>query len=279
MNKLAIIKTIRDLVDKFLRIPELRGFSKEDFDGAEYVKIQKEVYNKKKVLRLLYNGYCQPFVKSASRASESAVMVEIGSGSSPLKEKLPYLISTELIFCDWCDVVCSAAYLPFKEKSLDRLFLMFVCHHLSRLDLFLYEAKRCLKPGGEIVIIDSAITFFSKFYYKYIHVDNIDIETKNWHFDGKGRLSCSNVALPWIVFIKGRERFKREHPEFEITDIEYTTCLSFLLSGGLRIRQLLPTAIIVFIFKVENWIICNFSKEIAVTMVLTLRKKNTFDTN
>lgn len=263
---------LRNLVDNLLRLPELRNFKDTDFDSPEAVAIQHEIFYKKKIMGILYHEYCRPFRESANRASKNAKMLEIGSGVSPLKEFIPALISTDLSFCPWLDLTSSAYTLPFKNNSLDRLFLMFVFHHLGRVEEFLNEAYRCLKLGGEIVIIDPAITIFSKFYYKYFHVDKMDLRLKEWYFDGEGRLSNSNIAMAWIIFFRDRERFKKLYPDFVIEKIEYNTCLAFILSGGLRIRQLLPTSILRALFSIENWIINHISKEIAVTMSLTIKR-------
>lgn len=264
---------LRNFIDGLFRLPEFKGFGESDFDTSRAAVIQREVFKKKKILGILYREYSRPFLESAHRAPEKAKMVEIGSGVSPLKEAIPNLVNTDLFVSPWLNLSSSAYSLPFKNDSLDRLFLMFTCHHLGRIKEFLNEAYRCLKAGGEMVIIDPAVTSFSKFYYKYFHVDRIDLESKDWGFGGNGRLSNSNIALPWIVFVRDKELFNKMYPDFVIEKTEYNTCLAFLLSGGLRIRQLLPTGILKALFKIENWFIRNVSNKIAVTMVLTIKRR------
>ncbi len=263
---------LRTFIDNLLRLPELRDLKDTDFDSREASIIQREIFKRKKILKILYQEYCSPFVKSAKRAPKGAKMVEIGSGSSQLREAIPNLICTDLINITWLDLTCSAYALPFKDNSLDRIFLMFVCHHLGKIVEFLNEAYRCLKPNGEMVIIDPAITLFSRFYYKYCHVDKMDIHSKEWGFEGSGRLSDSNIALTWIIFLRDNGRFNKLYPEFIIEREEYSTCLTFLLSGGLRIRQLLPTFLLKVLFSIENWIIRHVTRQLAVTMALTIRK-------
>jgi SAM-dependent methyltransferase len=263
---------LHNLFDNLFRLPELKGFDKSDFDSVEATAIQREIFKKKKIMGIIYHEYCRPFRESANRASKNAKMLEIGSGVSPLKEFIPDLISTDMFLCPWLDLTSSAYFLPFKNNSLDRIFLMFVCHHLGKIKGFLDEARRCLKSGGEMVIIDPAITIFSKFYYKYFHVDKMDLQLKEWYFDGEGRLSNSNIAMAWIIFFRDRERFKKLYPDFIIEKIEYNTCLAFILSGGLRIRQLLPASILKILFNVENWIIQHITNKIAVTMSLTIKR-------
>lgn len=260
------------IADKLLRQPELRGFKETDFDSPEAAQVQRRLYASKKIIKYIYQEYCRPIVESAHRAAPGARMVEIGAGTSPLKDYLPTVITTDVVPLPWLDLACSAYALPFADQSLDRLFLMFVCHHLGRIEEFLAEARRCLKPGGEMVILDPAMTPFSKLYYRYCHVDYMDVEAEEWGFDGQGRLSDSNIALAWMVLVRDREKFQRLFPEFEIKKIEYNTCLAFLLSGGLRIRQLLPTIAIKAIFNLENYLIRHVWSGLAVTMALTIKR-------
>jgi len=53
-------------------------------------------------------------------------------------------------------VTCDSSMLPFSSQSFDRVFALFMFHHLSgKMSLSsLREMKRCLKKHGKIVIID-----------------------------------------------------------------------------------------------------------------------------
>ncbi|MBI5815598.1 MAG: class I SAM-dependent methyltransferase [Nitrospinae bacterium] len=261
----------RNLADRLLRLPELRGMKGSDFDGEAAAALERKIYEKKPILKTLYDEYCRPLEESAARARPGARMLEIGSGTSPLKKRIPSVMTSDVAPLPWLDMNCSAYALPFGDASIERIFSLFVIHHLGRFEDFLNEARRVLKPGGELVIVDPAITPFSRLYYK-IHVDKMDLDVREWGFEGDGRLSDSNIALAWIAFFRDRERFQRLYPEFEIEKVEYSTCLSFLLTGGFRIRQLLPDFAIEALFAAENWIIRNITNKIAVTMAVTLKR-------
>ncbi|MEW6264264.1 MAG: class I SAM-dependent methyltransferase [Thermodesulfobacteriota bacterium] len=255
-----------------MRLPELRGISESDFDLPAVTAIQRRIIRSKPGLRLIYREYCRPGLESAARAPVGARMLEIGSGVSPLKDYIPGLITSDVVYLSWLDLVCSAYDLPFPDLSLDRIFLVFVWHHLGRVEKFLEEVRRCLKPGGEMVIVDPAVTAFSKWYYRYLHMDELDLESVQWSFAGDRRLSDSNIALAWIVFFRDRNRFERLYPELTVRAVEFNTCLSFLLSGGLRIRQLLPTRLLKIVFRLENLLIKKVTRQLAATMVLTIQK-------
>ncbi|GHS93582.1 hypothetical protein FACS1894107_12090 [Planctomycetales bacterium] len=67
--------------------------------------------------------------------------------------------------------------------------------------------------------------------------------TAEWNLDNvaaSGPLSRANSALPWIVFARDREQFSRRFPELEIVKIEVDYPFSYLLSGGVGMRNLTP---------------------------------------
>lgn len=272
MSEGSFLLRFKRRLESWLLLPEWRGATATAFDTVEAAQQQRRIYQNKPALQTLYREYCRPFVESARRAPQGARMLEIGSGGSPLSDFVPGILSSDVIRMPWLNVVCSAYALPFPDASLDRIFLLFVTHHLGRMEAFLNECRRCLKPEGEVVIIDPAITRFSVFYYRYFHVDAMDIHAQEWRFSEHGRLSSSNIALPWIVFHRDGERFKRLYPELKLVDQGYNTCLAFLLTGGLRYRALAPAWFIAGWFRMENWLIRHVSQELAVTMWLVLRK-------
>jgi len=98
------------------------------------------------------------------------LVLEVGSGTSQFRDIfLKYVnnyVITDINFqyvqfsksnydALW-HVLCDAAVLPFSPSTFDRIFSLYLFHHLSdqqTLDC-LKELQRCLKPGGKIVIVD-----------------------------------------------------------------------------------------------------------------------------
>lgn len=257
---------------ELLKLPQFRGKDEEFFDTPEASALQREILLSRPMAQELYREYCRPCLESARRARPGATMLEIGAGAGVLKDRLPELLASDVVSLPWLDVVCSAYHLPIVDNSLDRIFLMFVCHHLGNITEFLDEVLRCLKPGGEMVVIDPAITAWSRLYYRYLHVDDMDLAADAWQFDQKGRLSDANVAMAWIVFIRDQERFTSRYPDLVVDKVEYNTCLSYLLSGGARLRQLAPTFLLKPWFRFENLMIRIFP-QLSVTMAITLRRR------
>ena len=65
-------------------------------------------------------------------------------------------------------------------------------------------------------------------------------------------LSAANMALPWIMFVRDRDRFEREFPEFRILSIRPFMPLRYLLSGGVSVRSLVPASTFGLWRAIEN---------------------------
>jgi hypothetical protein len=66
-----------------------------------------------------------------------------------------------------------------------------------------------------------------------------------------GPLSGANGALLWILFERDRERFLKAFPMWQIADIRLSTPLTYLLSGGVSMRALMPGWTYSFLSRVE----------------------------
>ena len=114
-----------------------------------------------------------------------------------------------------------------------------VFHHISNVEKFFEEAKRCVKPGGQILMIEPWNTRWSKFVFTKLHHENFDPDS-NWQFKSHGPLSSANGALPWIVFERDYEIFKKKYPNWKLDIVKLFMPFSYLLSGGVSIRTLVP---------------------------------------
>jgi SAM-dependent methyltransferase len=148
------------------------------------------------------------------------------------------------------DKVFSALDMPFEETSVDAFFMFDVLHHVIDPEAFFKEALRCLKPSGKIVMIEPANTLWARFIYRNFHHELFDPQAQ-WHLEEVGPLSHGNGAMPWIIFSRDRRIFEKEFPELRIIRIRNHTPLRYLISGGLSLRQLLPSFTYPFIKAIE----------------------------
>jgi hypothetical protein len=63
---------------------------------------------------MLYEKWCG-HIKKALRPGKT---LELGGGSGVLKEFLPPVITTDIVFAPWLDAVIDAHALPFHHESL-----------------------------------------------------------------------------------------------------------------------------------------------------------------
>jgi len=97
-------------------------------------------------------------------------VLEVGSGTSQFRDIFLKYVNNYVItdinfqyvqysksnhYTLW-HVLCDAAVLPFLPLTFDRVFCLYLFHHLSDRQTLdsLQEMQRCLKPNGKIVIVD-----------------------------------------------------------------------------------------------------------------------------
>ena len=80
-----------------------------------------------------------------------------------------------------------------------------------------------------------------RFVFTHLHHEPFLPEASDWSFSTTGPLSGANGALPWILFERDRRQFERAFPEWSIEAIRLHTPFRYLVSGGVSMRNLMPT--------------------------------------
>ena len=130
--------------------------------------------------------------------------------------------------------------LSFADSSLRAIVMTDVFHHIPAPRAFLFEASRCLKPAGVVVMIEPWLSPWSTFVYRRFHHEPFEPDAERWEFPASGPLSGANGALPWIVFERDRLRFEQEFPRLRVRSVLPMMPVSYLLSGGVAMRSLMP---------------------------------------
>ena len=138
------------------------------------------------------------------------------------------------------DLYLDGQSLPFKKGALEGIVMIDVFHHLSNAKLFLRNATRCVQPGGMLVMIEPWITKWSGWVYTRLHHEPCQPESQTWELTPGGPLTQANLALPWIVFVRDREKFRLAFPQWQVKKIHLHTPFCYLLSGGVSLRSLMP---------------------------------------
>jgi SAM-dependent methyltransferase len=221
----------------WLRLPETRNIA--DLDDPSTTLLHAGIIRQKPFLKKTYLDFYREF-QNAFADTKGKTLIELGSGGGFLKEIMPDVITSDVLQIPTVDIVFSAIAMPFADASVDAFFMVDVLHHIPDAEQFFKEALRCLKPGGKIVMVEPAATPFGCFIYKKFHHEHFD-PAAGWRLEKKGPLSEANGAIPWIVFSRDRRIFESKFPSIKILRIRLHTPLRYLVSGGLSLRQLLPS--------------------------------------
>lgn len=252
---------------KHLKQPQSREI--KNLDDPQTTILHSQIIKEKVFLRNLYTDFYEAFKKAVN--SNADKMVELGSGGGFIKEIIPDVITSDIIKLPNVDMVFSAEQMPFENNSVDAFFMIDVLHHIKKPRVFFTEAKRCLKSGGKIVMIEPANTLWGRLIYKNFHHELFDMSA-GWEMTKTGPLSDANGAMAWIIFQRDIKLFESEFKNLEIRSINFHTPFRYLLSGGLTYRQLVPSFMYGFVNFLE---IClrPFSKWLGMFETIVLEKQ------
>jgi len=228
---MGIARVLRDL----LAHPLTRGM---DIDSPSTTALRRRIIREKPLLREIYAEWYACL--AASLPAMPGAVLELGSGAGFLAEVVPGVITSEILFTTGVDLILDGLRLPFGDNSLRCIVMTDVLHHMPRVESFFREASRCLRPGGVVAMIEPWVTAWSRLVYTRLHHEPFDPEAAEWSFPPTGPLSGANGALPWLVFERDREKFRRAFPELEIVLIRPIMPFRYLLSGGVSLRGLTP---------------------------------------
>lgn len=186
-------------------------------------------------------------------------LVELGSGAGFLAQHTSDLITSDVLPCSGLDLLFDARQMPFASGSLKAIAMVDVLHHIPDSRAFFNEARRCLRPGGCILMIEPWVSTWSRIIYTRLHHEPFDPKEPDWAFPLTGPLSGANGALPWIVFERDRLTFESEFPELEIRTIRSFMPFRYLVSGGISLRQLMPSGTFRFWRMLESCFDSNWS--------------------
>ena len=218
----------------WLSHPLTRGL---DLDDPRTTELRRRIICQKRFLQRIYVEWYRTIAEAIPALA--GPVLELGSGGGFLREYVPNLITSDVIPCAGVDRVIDAAQLPFADGELRGITMTNVFHHLPRPRGFFAEARRCVRIGGALVMIEPWMSAWSQLVYSRLHHEPFD-KSAAWEFPSNGPLSDANGALPWIVFARDRAIFETEFPEWRIVAVRPIMPLRYLLSGGVSLRSLVP---------------------------------------
>lgn len=205
-------------------------------DDPRTTLLRRKIILEKSFLKNIYSEWYRCIIDALPKKER---VLEIGSGAGFFSEFLPQVITSEVFHVPEIDLVANACALPLQRNSLDAIVMTDVFHHIPSIRRFFSEATRCIRPGGRIAMIEPWRTPWSEWIYVNFHPEPFD-PNSDWDIPATGPLSGANGALPWIVFQRDREIFAAQFPLWRIVDIKLMMPFSYLLSGGVSLRSMIP---------------------------------------
>jgi len=218
---------------RFLAHPLTRGLAADDPRATAQ---RRRIIKEKPFLRRLY---CEWYERLLASMPAQGVVVELGSGAGFFSDFCPRAITSEVFFTPGVRMIADARKLPFADGTVAAIVMTDVFHHIRHVETFLLEARRCMQPGGKLLMIEPWRTRWSAWVYTKLHPEPF-LPDADWNIPVAGPLSGANGALPWIVFKRDRKIFEDICPDFRLVTIEPMMPFAYLFSGGVSLRALMP---------------------------------------
>ncbi len=236
----------------YLRIESADQVSK---DGPERIQIHQNILQGKKLTKQIFEEFYKLMIEMMNlyfKDCKSNKKIELGSGSSFMKNFDNEILKTDIVKNSDLDMVIDATKMPFKNSEIKSFFGVFFFHHVQDPYKFLDEVERCCNKGGGVILIEPYHGPLSKFIHQNMH--------ENEYYDLSADpvkktnlpMSDANQALSHIVFYREKKFFNKKYPNLEIVEIrKIHSYFRYIISGGVNFKQLLPDIFIPIIRILE----------------------------
>ena len=193
--------------------------------------------------RELYRDQFKGFTDPAALS-----VLEVGSGTSPLKQFLPNVVTSDVLDLDYLDLVFDCHEIDkfdgIRDGSLDVITLTNVLHHLKRPIEFLNRAANKLKRGGKVIATEPFFSILSTPIFKYLHHEPVDFGISEPELKSvRGPLASANIALPWLIFFRRRDWAGKVSENYDVANcsVRFFSALSYMATGGISHKVPIPT--------------------------------------
>lgn len=203
-------------------------------------------------------------------------VLEIGSGTSPIKRFHPHVLTSDILDLEGVDYVLDCHELgrfdAIPDGSLDVITLTNVLHHLRDPVAFLLGAAVKLKPGGRVIATEPYFSFVSNLIYRYLHPEPVDLDIEKPLLESvEGPLASANIALPYLIFRKHPEWAARLEPHYDLSpDLCPFTGLAYMITGGISKRIPLPHTLYGALFAADQFLARILPNAFAAFFTITL---------
>jgi SAM-dependent methyltransferase len=207
-------------------------------------------------------------------------ILEVGSGTSPLKQLFSNVVTSDVLDLDYLDLVFDCheidKFEAIKDKSIDVITLTNVLHHLKSPIEFLNRAASKLKPGGRVIATEPFFSVLSTPIFKCLHYEPVDYRISEPELSQvQGPLASANIALPWLIFFRRRDWLQRLNENFDVAILATRpfSALSYMATGGISHRLPLPHFLYRVLFSVDLAISRRFPRFCAAFFTVILLRR------
>jgi hypothetical protein len=211
---------------------------------------------------------------------ETLSILEVGSGTSPLKQFLSNVITSDVLDLEYLDIVFDCHEInrldAIKDNSIDVITLTNVLHHLQRPITFLNRAASKLKSGGKLIATEPFFSRLSTPIFKYLHHEPVDFRVSEPELsEVRGPLASANIALPWLIFFRRRDWLQRLNQNFDVATLSTKpfSAVSYMATGGISHSLPIPHFLYRTLFTIDLAISRRFSNSCSAFFTVTLTRR------
>jgi SAM-dependent methyltransferase len=230
-------------------------------------------WQRKPLIREIYRDFYLR-IRSLLFCDQHGCTVELGAGFAGLKSVFPGCIATDLFPTPWVDQSENVYRLSFADATVSNLVMMDVFHHLEFPGDALTEFIRVLKPNGRLILLEPDVGMLGFAVYGLFHHEPLGLRQKIQWNGSKGDLDRPQyyAAQSNAFRIFHRGEFQTHLQEWDVVCIQRLAALSYIMAGGLRKRQLYPTAAYGWLKWIDR-VLDRFPYLFATRMFVVLQKK------
>ena len=247
-------------------------FRYRETTAQEILLQQKRRWAQKASLRQIYANY----IALVFKFCVSGRTLEIGAGSGLLKECGYDVLATDIELMTGIDVVSDAQSLAFRDQSFDNIVAIDAFHHLERPVRFLSEARRVLKPGGRLVLLEPGITPVSRWFYHFLHPEPVDLNVnplEDGPVDIHRHPFLGNQGLGTLLVTRFKESLGEIVPGISLIEHQWIGSLAYPLSGGFQRWSLVPAGVVRPVLALESLIDSTLGQWCAFRLLITLQRE------
>ena len=226
-----------------------------------------------------YRALYREQFRALAKVDELSIL-EIGSGTSPLKLFHPNVLTSDVLDLDYLDFVFDCHQIDkldaIDDGTLDVITLTNVLHHLRSPIDFLNRAAIKLKAGGKLIATEPFFSVISSLIFKYIHHEPVDLKiTEPELREMRGPLASANIALPWLIFYQHNKWLQSVGERFDLARISLRpfTAISYFATGGISRRLPIPGFLYRGLFAVDLALGRHFARLCASFFTVTLTRR------